>query len=86
MTRDVKVRVHSGNLHSKDIKKQIASHRLCRNEYLLLFTLMAFSFIPSINQLIVDRLVSGMGSSVLNIAGQIEWFDLFNETMLSFIT
>ncbi|WP_400240935.1 hypothetical protein [Methanomethylophilus alvi] len=47
---------------------------------------MAFAFIPSINQLIVDRLVSGLGSDVLNIAGQIEWFDLFNETILAFLT
>ena len=27
-----------------------------------------------------------MDSSVLNIAGQIEWFDLFNETILAFMT
>lgn len=77
---------HSIRPHAEEIKERIASHRLCRKEYLLLFTLMGFSFIPSINQLIVDRLVSGMGSSVLNIAGQIEWFDLFNETILAFMT
>lgn len=74
-------------MHSaKNIKDQIIAHRLCRKEYILLFALMAFSFIPSINQLIVDHLVSGMGSTVLNIAGQIEWFDLFNETILAFLT
>ena len=65
------------------ISSQMAVGRLCRKEYLLLLALMAFAFIPSINQLIVDRLVSGMGSDVLNIAGQIEWFDLFNETILA---
>ncbi|MCQ2071201.1 MAG: hypothetical protein MJZ68_08725, partial [archaeon] len=64
----------------------MTEQRLCRKEYLLLFALMAFAFAPSINQLIVDRLVSGLGSDVLNIAGQIEWFDLFNETILAFLT
>ena len=77
---------HNSRPHAEEIKERMVAHRLCRKEYLLLFTLMAFSFIPSINQLIVDRLVSGMGSSVLNIAGQIEWFDLFNETILAFMT
>lgn len=71
---------------AEDIREQMVAGRLCRKEYFLLISLMAFSFIPSINQLIVDRLVSGMGSAVLNIAGQIEWFDLFNETILAFMT
>lgn len=68
------------------IRSQMVTGRLCRKEYFLLFALMAFAFIPSINQLIVDNLVSGMGTTVLNIAGQIEWFDLFNETILAFLT
>lgn len=33
---------------------------------------MSFAFVPSINQLIVDRLVSDANGSVLTIAGQIE--------------
>ncbi len=68
------------------IKSQMVASRLCRKEYFLLIALMAFAFIPSINQLIVDHLVSGMSSTVLDIAGQIEWFDLFNETILAFLT
>jgi len=47
---------------------------------------MVFAFVPSVNQLIVDHLVSGLESSLLNVAGQIEWFDLFNETLLAFLT
>ena len=71
---------------AEKIKKQLRENRLIKAEILLLFALMAYNFVPSINQLIVDRLVSGMGSDVLNIAGQIEWFDLFNETLLAFLT
>lgn len=71
---------------AEKIKKQLKENRLVWAEILLLFALMAYNFVPSINQLIVDRLVSGMGSDVLNIAGQIEWFDLFNETLLAFLT
>lgn len=69
-----------------NVRKQISENHLRKTEYFLLLALMAFAFIPSINQLIVDRLVSGLGSDVLNIAGQIEWFDLFNETILAFLT
>jgi len=64
----------------------IIENRLTRGEYILLFALMTYFFIPSMNQLIVDSLIAGMGSDVLNIAGQIEWFDLFNETILAFLT
>ncbi len=59
---------------------------LSRNEWVFLAALMVFCFIPSINQLFVDRLISDSGSEVLNIAGQIEWFDLINETILAFLT
>ncbi len=75
-----------GDASGTNIRSRMVEGRLCRKEYLLLLALMAFAFVPSINQLIVDRLVSGMGSDVLNIAGQIEWFDLFNETILAFLT
>lgn len=71
---------------SCSIRDRIADNRLCRREYLLLLSLIAFSFVPSINQLIVDRFIAGIGGDVLNIAGQIEWFDLFNETVLAFLT
>ena len=70
---------------SEGIRKQLKDNRFLRKEYILLFALMLYAFIPSINQLIVDRLISGMGSDVLNIAGQIEWFDLLNETILAFL-
>mgnify|MGYP004669553599 CR=1 FL=1 len=69
-----------------NIEKQVTDNRLRRREYLLLLSLMLFLFVPSVNQLAVDRIVSGMGSEILNIAGQIEWFDLFNETILAFLT
>ncbi len=74
--------------HEKDspICRRIAENRLCRKEYLLLLTIIAFAFIPSINQLIADRLITDIGGEVLQIAGQIEWFDLFNETILAFLT
>ena len=62
------------------------SGRFSRAEYLFLLSLIAFTFIPSINQLIVDRFITDIGEDVLNIAGQIEWFDLFNETILAFLT
>lgn len=61
------------------------TNRFTRGEYLLLLSLMLLAFIPSIDQLVVDRLVVGSGDEVLNIAGQIEWFDLFNETLLAFL-
>ena len=64
----------------------LRANRLERSEWVLLFAIMAFCFIPSINQLIIDRLITDMGQDVLNIAGQIEWFDLFNETILAFLT
>ena len=73
-------------LSFEGIRKQLRDNRLARAEILLLLALTVYNFVPSINQLIVDRLVSGLGSDVLNIAGQIEWFDLFNETLLAFLT
>ena len=57
-----------------------------KNEYVLLFSLMAFLFIPSINQLVIDKLITGMNKTDITIASQIEWFDLFNETLLAFLT
>ena len=68
------------------IRNRIADNRLCKKEYLFLLALIAFSFIPSVNQLIVDRFITNIGGDVLDIAGQIEWFDLFNETILAFLT
>ena len=76
----------SVSLSLSDIKGRMSEQRFCRAEYILLVSLIAFAFIPSINQLIIDRLVVAGGSEVLNIAGQIEWFDLFNETILAFLT
>lgn len=71
---------------AEGIKERMKSERLCRAEYLLLLSIIAFTFIPSINQLIVDRFITDIGGEVLEIAGQIEWFDLFNETILAFLT
>ena len=68
------------------IRNSLAANRFVRNDYILLISMIALAFVPSINQLIVDRLVVGSGEDVLNIAGQIEWFDLFNETILAFLT
>jgi len=68
------------------IREEANAGRLSRQDYILLLSMIVLAFIPSINQLIVDRLVVDSGSEVLNIAGQIEWFDLFNETILAFLT
>ncbi|MCL2460153.1 MAG: hypothetical protein FWF19_02175 [Euryarchaeota archaeon] len=56
-----------------------------KESFLLLIPIMILGFIPSINQLFVDILLSGLGSDILNIAGQIEWFDLINETIVAFL-
>jgi len=71
---------------SEDIRTRISENRFTKKDYVLLLSLIVFTFIPSINQLIVDSLVTGMGDDVLTIAGQIEWFDLFDETILAFLT
>jgi len=68
------------------IKGRMSANRFDRQDLVLFISLMVLAFIPSINQLIVDRLVVDSGEEVLNIAGQIEWFDLFNETILAFLT
>ena len=68
------------------IRESMTAGRFSKAEYILLLSLIAFAFIPSMNQLIIDRLVVAGGSEVLDIAGQIEWFDLFNETILAFLT
>lgn len=71
---------------AEGIKERMKSERFVKAEYLLLLSIIAFTFIPSINQLIVDRFITDIGGDVLEIAGQIEWFDLFNETILAFLT
>ena len=71
---------------NEGIKERMKSGRFSKAEYLFLLSLIAFTFIPSINQLIVDRFITDIGGYVLEIAGQIEWFDLFNETILAFLT
>lgn len=71
---------------AEGIKERMKSERFVKAEYLLLLSIIAFTFIPSINQLIVDRFITDIGGDVLDIAGQIEWFDLFNETILAFLT
>ena len=71
---------------AEGIKERMNSGRFSKAEYLFLLSLIAFTFIPSINQLIVDRFITDIGGDVLEIAGQIEWFDLFNETILAFLT
>lgn len=73
-------------LFGKSIKKQILEQAFTRKEYFLFLSLMIFSFIPSINQLVIDRLISSIGGNEFSIASQIEWFDLFNETILAFLT
>ncbi|MBR1973517.1 MAG: hypothetical protein IKA33_02445, partial [Candidatus Methanomethylophilaceae archaeon] len=62
------------------------SNSFSGREILLLLSLMLFAFIPNINQLVIDGMVINAGSDVLTIAAQIEWFDLFNETILAFLT
>jgi len=52
---------------------------------LLMIPIMVLGFIPSINQLFVDRLLSGLGGNVINVAGQLEWFDLIDETLVAFL-
>lgn len=69
----------------RTIRERLMENRFERKEYLLFLSLMAFLFVPSINQLIVDHLVSGLESNLLNVAGQIEWFDLLDETLLAFL-
>ena len=71
---------------TEGIKERMNSERFSKAEYLLLLSIIAFTFIPSINQLIVDRFITDIGGEVLEIAGQIEWFNLFNETILAFLT
>ena len=71
---------------AEGIKERMNSGRFSKAENLFLLSLIAFTFIPSINQLIVDRFITDIGGDVLEIAGQIEWFDLFNETILAFLT
>ncbi|MBQ3735756.1 MAG: hypothetical protein II855_02365 [Candidatus Methanomethylophilaceae archaeon] len=71
---------------SEGVRERMRDNRFSRAEYLLLLSIIAFTFIPSINQLIVDRFITDIGGDVLEIAGQIEWFDLFNETILAFLT
>ena len=75
----------SSSFRLKPIREQIITNRFNRPEIFLFLALMVFAFVPSINQLIVDRLVSGLESDLLNIAGQIEWFDLLDETLLAFL-
>ena len=70
---------------AEGIKERMKNGRFSKAEYLFLLSLIAFTFIPSINQLIVDRFITDIGGDVLEIAGQIEWFDLFNETILAFL-
>lgn len=45
----------------------------------------ALSLASSINDVIVMRLLSSISQEVLNIAGQLEWFDLMNETLLALL-
>jgi len=73
----------SGRPSIGDIKRRMTEQRLTRKDYALLASLVAFAFVPSINQLVIDRLA--VSTDVLDIAGQIEWFDLFNETLLAFL-
>ncbi len=79
------VSIMSSSLDSISIIEQLKSNRFVKADYLLFIALMLFAFVPSINQLIVDHLISGLENNLLNVAGQIEWFDLFNETLLAFL-
>ena len=74
------------NGDAPSIQERMMNNRFSRMEYLLLLSLIAYTFVPSINQLIVDMFITDIGGDVLQIAGQIEWFDLFNETILAFLT
>ena len=69
----------------RTIRGYLAGNRFVRKEWLLFLALMVFAFVPSVNQLIVDHLISGLENNLLNIAGQIEWFDLLDETLLAFL-
>jgi len=69
----------------RTIRGRLPENKFVRKEWLLLLALMIFAFVPSINQLIVDHLISGLENNLLNVAGQIEWFDLLNETLLAFL-
>lgn len=57
--------------------------RFGRAEMALMLSLMAIAFVPSINDVFVARIAYGQG--VINIIGQIEWFDTINETALAFL-
>lgn len=54
-----------------------------RSEWVLMASLMILAFMPGINDLVVARLASGEG--IIDIIGQIEWFDTINETILAFL-
>jgi len=69
----------------RTIRERLAENKFAGKEWLLFLALMVFAFVPSINQLIVDHLISGLENDLLSVAGQIEWFDLLNETLLAFL-
>ena len=54
--------------------------------YKLYFSLIFLSLFPALYQTIRTMIVSiSVDSSVFNVIGQLEWFDLINETLLAFL-
>jgi Na+-driven multidrug efflux pump len=66
-----------------NIMNRIFKSWLSKGEIALFLTIMALAFVPSINDVIIVRLVAG--KDIINVLGQIEWFDTINETMLAFL-
>lgn len=57
--------------------------RFDRAEWWLFLSLMVMAFIPGLNDLFITRLASG--EEIIDIIGQIEWFDTINEMVLAFL-
>ena len=54
--------------------------------YKLYFSLIFLSLFPALYQTIRTMIISiSTDSSVFNVIGQLEWFDLINETLLAFL-
>lgn len=68
---------------SKISESAFGRDRFTRSEWMLMLFLMVLAFVPGINDLVLTRMASGEG--ILNILGQMEWFDTINETILAFL-
>ncbi len=63
--------------------KLAGPNRFGRTEVVLMLSLMLIAFVPTFNDIFVSRIAYGQG--VINIIGQIEWFDTINEAALAFL-